>query len=173
MKGRGPAGRSAAPTLKLSSSSCLWKSGRGRTLQRSPSNGLIACWRRKGERVLRGSKWAWEPGVPLCPTHRSTAHWEPLERACAEQSLGQAGGRRSCFLATPINLLGIAPSEGMRLDSLWREATPPQECWAAAFSHSPKFLRWNKIRGECWITFLLALLCCHPGLLQRLPPPPR
>lgn len=87
--------------------------------------------------------------MQLCPTLSSTAHCKPLERACAEQSLGQEGGRRSRFLATFINLLGIAPSEGIRLDSPLRETTPLQECWAAAFSHSPKFLGWNKIRREC------------------------
>lgn len=117
--------------------------GPERTLQRSPCHGLAARWRREGERELRGGERGGEPGVPRCPTHRPTARGEPLERAGAEQSLGQAGGRRSRFLATPINLLGRAPSEGMRLGSPWREATPPQGCWAAAFSHSPKFLGWN------------------------------
>lgn len=109
--------------------------------------------------------------MQLCPTRRSTAHCKPLERACAEQSLGQEGGGRSCFLATLINLPRIAPFEGIRLDSPWREATPLQECWAAAFAHSPKFLGWNKIRRECCISFLLILRCCHTNPLQRPPPP--
>lgn len=110
---------------------------------------LTACWGARGERERRGSERAREAGVQLCPTRSSTAHCKPQERACAEPSLGQAGGRRSRFLATLINLLRIAPSEGMPLDSPWREDTPLQECWVAAFSHSPKFLGWNKIRGEC------------------------
>lgn len=48
-----------------------------------------------------------EAGAQLSRTRDSTAHCEPLERVCAEQSLGQAGGRRSCFLATLINLLPL------------------------------------------------------------------
>lgn len=144
-----------------------WTVSPGRTLLWSPSNRRTACWRRKRERAC-------EADVQLCPARCSAAHCEPLERACAEQSLGQAGGGRSCFLATLINLLGVSPSEGIRLDSPWREATPLQECWAAAFSHSPKFLGWNKITGECCIIFPLIIRCRHTARLQRpyRPSPP-
>lgn len=127
-------GRSAALTLKLCSSS---RPAGERVLAVSPGEGLpwppgTRLTARERERES-GSERAWEAGVQLCPTRSSTAHCKPLERACAEQSLGQAGGRRSGFLATLINLLRIAPSEGIRLDSPWREDTPLEECWVAAF----------------------------------------
>lgn len=63
-----------------------------------------------------GSERAGEAGVQPCPTQLSCTLQAPGE-ACAEPSLGQAGGRRSRFLATLINLLRMAPSEGIRLDS--------------------------------------------------------
>lgn len=159
-RGIGAAGRSEALTLKLCWARGLRENRDCQPWKNSPVVPVQPGWRRQRER-------AWKADVQLCPTRRSTAHWEPLERACAEQSLGQTGGGRSCFLATLINLLGIAPSEGIRLDSPWRETTPLQKCWAAVFSHSPKFLGWDKIRGECCIISILIIRCFYTACWQR------
>lgn len=128
-------GRAAALTLKLGWSS---RPAGERVLAVSPGKGLPRPPGTPASRQARGpagsEKSLGGRCVQRCPTRSSTAHCQPLERACAEPSLGQAGGRRSRFLATLINLLRIAPSEGIRLGSPWREDTPLQECWVAAFS---------------------------------------
>lgn len=177
MKGRGEARRWTALTWKL----CLelLASGRARAKQ-SPLEELFLWSVHRANRRLeekerteqRGSKRARKAGVQLCPTRSSTAHCKPLERASAEQSLGQVGGRRSRFLATLINLLGIAPLKEFDWTAPGGKPRPFKNAGLLLFRILPNFLGGIRLQGSAELSsFLLSYVATPPHWSDpRVPP---
>lgn len=112
----GNRGREVGGSLKLCSSS--WPAG-GRDCQpwknSPPVVPVQPGWRRQRERAR-----------PMCSSapHAAQLHIESPWRGLCRTISGSDGRGTLLFLATLINLLRIAPSEGIRLDSPWRKPRP-------------------------------------------------
>ena len=161
----GAAGRSAALTLKLCSSS--WPAGRtgtvspGRTLPRAQCNRRTACWRRQ-----RAS----ELGRPRCGSapHAAQLHIESPWRGLVRNNLWVRQEGDAPVSQQPSSIFsGQLPPKEFDWTAPGGKPRPFKKCWAAAFSHSPKFLGWNKIRGECCIISLLIIRCFYTACRQR------
>lgn len=141
----GAAGRSAALTLKLCSSS--WPAGRtgtvspGRTLPRAQCNRRTACWRR--QRASLGGRGAALPHTPLSCTLRA-----PGEGLCGTIS----GSDRRGTLLFPSNPHQSSRDSSLRRNSIGQPLegnhAPSKNAGLLLFRILPNFLGGIRLEGS-------------------------